>query len=108
VPNTPIWTFADVGVGMHWVSFDVRVSGSVVGVAFILNTVSLNYSDEKGYLWPTEIATRDVVLNGPVIALMTALKGSRVELLKYASSGDVAPMPDVVGYASMAVRGSPR
>jgi len=45
---------------------------------------------------------------GPVIALMTALKGSRVELLKYASSGDVAPMPDVVGYASMAVRGSPR
>jgi len=69
VPNTPIWTFTNVGVGSHWVSFDVRVSGSVVGVAFILNTVSLNYSDEKGYLWPMAIATRDVVLNGPVIAL---------------------------------------
>jgi AmmeMemoRadiSam system protein B len=45
---------------------------------------------------------------GPVIALLTALPGAKAELLKYASSGDVAPMADVVGYASMAVRGSPR
>ncbi|MFA5895556.1 MAG: hypothetical protein WC985_01445 [Thermoplasmata archaeon] len=69
VPGTPIWAFSNVAVGSHWVSFDVRVSGSVVGVAFILNTVSLNYSDEKGYLWPMRLATRDVILNGPVISV---------------------------------------
>lgn len=69
IPSTPIWTFTNVAVGAHWVSFDVRVSGTVGNVAFIVNTVSLNYSDEKGYLWPMEVATRDVILNGPVIAL---------------------------------------
>ncbi len=69
IPSTPIWAFTNVVVGSHWVSFDVRVSGAVFGVAFILNTVSLNYSDEKGYLWPMRLATRDVILNGPVIAM---------------------------------------
>ncbi len=72
VPGVPTWSLTNVGVGSHWVSFDVRVSGSVLGVAFILNTVSLNYSDEKGYLWPMRIATRDVILNGPVISLALA------------------------------------
>ena len=41
---------------------------------------------------------------GPVIAMMTANEGGKAQLLKYASSGDVAPMRDVVGYGSVAVR----
>ncbi len=39
---------------------------------------------------------------GPVAAMLTATRG-RVELLKYATSGDVHPMEEVVGYASFKV-----
>ncbi len=41
---------------------------------------------------------------GPVMAMMTAIGSARPELLKYASSGDVAPMEDVVGYGAIAMR----
>jgi len=41
---------------------------------------------------------------GPVIAMLTAAEGGKAQLLKYASSGDVSPMRDVVGYGSFAVR----
>lgn len=41
---------------------------------------------------------------GPVAAMMTAIGPARPQLLKYASSGDVAPMEDVVGYAAIAMR----
>jgi len=41
---------------------------------------------------------------GPVIAMMTAVGTATPEFLKYASSGDVAPMEDVVGYAAIAMR----
>lgn len=41
---------------------------------------------------------------GPVAAALVALGGPRGELLKYATSGDVVPMEDVVGYASVALR----
>lgn len=37
---------------------------------------------------------------GPVIAAMTACAGGKAIVLKYANSGDVHPMHDVVGYAS--------
>lgn len=40
---------------------------------------------------------------GPVIAMLTAVKGDKATLLKYATSGDVSPMPDVVGYAAIVV-----
>lgn len=39
---------------------------------------------------------------GPVAAMLTATRGD-VEILKYATSGDVHPMDDVVGYASFKV-----
>jgi len=44
---------------------------------------------------------------GPVMALMNIAlnKGGRAELLKHATSGDVEPMPEVVGYASIAFYG---
>jgi hypothetical protein len=41
---------------------------------------------------------------GPVMALLTAVGGGKSTLLKYASSGDVVPMAEVVGYAALAVR----
>jgi len=41
---------------------------------------------------------------GPVIAMLEAVQGSEAELLKYANSGDVSPMSEVVGYASIVVR----
>lgn len=41
---------------------------------------------------------------GPVIAMLIAVQGKKSELLKYATSGDVQPMREVVGYAGMVVR----
>jgi hypothetical protein len=41
---------------------------------------------------------------GPVMAMLEAVSGTKGELLKYATSGDVSPMPEVVGYASAVVR----
>ena len=41
---------------------------------------------------------------GPVMAMLEAVRGTKAELLKYATSGDVSPMSEVVGYAAMAVR----
>ncbi len=40
---------------------------------------------------------------GPVISMIEAVKGSKATLLKYATSGDVQPMAEVVGYASISV-----
>jgi AmmeMemoRadiSam system protein B len=41
---------------------------------------------------------------GPVMTMIMACGGSSAELLKYVSSGDVAPMREVVGYAGIVVR----
>ncbi len=41
---------------------------------------------------------------GPVMAMLTAVETGTPEFLKYASSGDVAEMRDVVGYSSIAIR----
>ena len=41
---------------------------------------------------------------GPVIAMMTAVAPAKPEFLKYASSGDVTAMDDVVGYGAVAFR----
>ncbi len=40
---------------------------------------------------------------GPVIAMMTACEGGKARVLKRATSGDVRPMRDVVGYAAVAI-----
>jgi len=40
---------------------------------------------------------------GPMIATMTACAGGKAALLKYATSGDVTPMAQVVGYASVVI-----
>ncbi|MEM0449067.1 MAG: AmmeMemoRadiSam system protein B [Methanomassiliicoccales archaeon] len=41
---------------------------------------------------------------GPVMAMLEAVQGRKAELLKYATSGDLHPMQDVVGYAGIIVR----
>ena len=41
---------------------------------------------------------------GPVMAMLEAVSGSKAELLKYATSGDIRPMPEVVGYGSVVVK----
>ena len=41
---------------------------------------------------------------GPVAAMLAATKATNAELLKYATSGDVQPMYDVVGYGALVVR----
>lgn len=40
---------------------------------------------------------------GPVMAMLVATQGKESKLLKYSTSGDVAPMREVVGYAGMIV-----
>lgn len=42
---------------------------------------------------------------GPVMAALNAVEGREAQILKYATSGDVQPMKDVVGYAAAVVRG---
>src|SRR5207247_2582746 len=61
-------------------------------------------SDVKGFY--RTIKEQDVSMCGfgPVMAMMTAIGPAKPELLKYASSGDVAPMDDVVGYGAIAMR----
>ncbi|NLI74495.1 MAG: AmmeMemoRadiSam system protein B [Euryarchaeota archaeon] len=41
---------------------------------------------------------------GPVMTMLMACGGSHAELLKYANSGDISPMREVVGYASILVK----
>lgn len=40
---------------------------------------------------------------GPVMATLEAIKAKEARLLKYATSGDVQPMRDVVGYAALRI-----
>ncbi len=40
---------------------------------------------------------------GPVMATITACQGGKATLLKYATSGDVSPMREVVGYAAVVI-----
>jgi AmmeMemoRadiSam system protein B len=60
--------------------------------------------DVKGF-WST-VKKHDISMcgYGPVIAMMTAVGQGEAELLKYATSGDMKPMADVVGYGAILVR----
>jgi AmmeMemoRadiSam system protein B len=41
---------------------------------------------------------------GPVMAMLEAVEGGSAELLRYATSGELQPMREVVGYAGIVVR----
>ena len=82
----------------HYVPKDVAAKKDRMAIDQILKM------DARG-LYQT-IEKNDITMcgYGPVIAMMTAAEGGKATLLKYASSGDVAPMREVVGYGSVAVR----
>jgi AmmeMemoRadiSam system protein B len=40
---------------------------------------------------------------GPTVAVMTACAGGKAQVLRYGTSGDVRPMNEVVGYASVVI-----
>jgi len=54
----------------------------------------------------TAVMTNDVSMcgYGPVMAMLEAVAGREADLLKYATSGDVSPMKEVVGYAGIVVK----
>ena len=53
----------------------------------------------------TAVNSQDVSMcgYGPVMAMLEAVNGEDAQLLKYATSGDVSPMDEVVGYAGIIV-----
>src|SRR6267143_1226316 len=61
-------------------------------------------SDVKGFYRTIQEEDVSMCGYGPVIAMMTAVAPAKPEFLKYASSGDVAPMDDVVGYGAIVMR----
>jgi len=60
--------------------------------------------DVKGFYRTVQEEDVSMCGFGPVMAMMTAIGPAKPEFLKYASSGDVAPMEDVVGYGAIAMR----
>ncbi|TLZ57820.1 MAG: DUF11 domain-containing protein [Methanobacteriota archaeon] len=64
------WTWTAQGSGNYRLSIDVQVKASIPPVPYFRNTAFLNYTDEKGFSWPTRIASADVAFSGPVISLV--------------------------------------
>lgn len=62
--------------------------------------------DAKGLLGVVRKHKISMCGYGPTMAMLHAMgKDSKPRLLKYATSGDITPMPDVVGYASIVIEG---
>lgn len=59
--------------------------------------------DSKGLFKTVEDQDISMCGYGPVIATMTACAGGKATLLKYATSGDVTPMREVVGYSAVVI-----
>ena len=59
--------------------------------------------DSKGLFRTVEDQDISMCGYGPVIAMMTSCAGGRATLLKYATSGDVTPMREVVGYSAVVI-----
>lgn len=70
--NTYRWVATNASVGNHSIQIHVLVSGGLSGVGYIRNWASLNFTDERGFPWPSEMAFADVVINGPVLSLDAA------------------------------------
>jgi uncharacterized repeat protein (TIGR01451 family) len=63
------WIFSNVTPGTHLLIIEVQVRFGIPPAPSMTATVGLNYSDEKGYLWPSRLASAGVVLDGPVVGL---------------------------------------
>ncbi|MGI0149692.1 MAG: hypothetical protein ACREDF_09205, partial [Thermoplasmata archaeon] len=62
------WTWTSVGLGNYRLSIGVQVRSGLPPIPYFRNYVFLNYTDEKGFLWPMKVAFADVALSGPVIS----------------------------------------
>ena len=90
------WSWTNVGPGSYRLDIAVQVRGGVTD-AFIRNTATLVYADEKGHLWPPGTSSVDVVLRGPLIALTLTPSASGVhgsesltDTIRLSNSGDPA------------------
>jgi len=125
----PEATFLPICLGLQ--EYDVAMEvGRIVGEALQgKDALVIASTDFSHYIPPEEAARQDrLVLDpilrldakafyraktqhdvsmcgyGPVMAMMAAVGSGSATLLKYATSGDVSPMREVVGYAAVVVR----
>jgi AmmeMemoRadiSam system protein B len=80
----------------HYVPKNVAYSKDALAIEKIIQ------GDVKGLYEVIEKHNITMCGYGPVAAMLTATRG-KATLLKYATSGDVHPMEDVVGYAAIKV-----
>ncbi len=60
--------------------------------------------DAKGLYKTVEKYNISMCGYGPVMAMLKSVSGSKADLLKYSTSGDIMEMRDVVGYGALVVR----
>ncbi|UCF07488.1 MAG: MEMO1 family protein [Thermoplasmata archaeon] len=65
---------------------------------------SISRLDAKGLYKTVEKNNISMCGYGPVMTMIEAVKGTKAEVLKYSTSGDVMEMRDVVGYGAVLVR----
>ncbi|MFA5896566.1 MAG: choice-of-anchor R domain-containing protein [Thermoplasmata archaeon] len=63
------WLFTNIAPGDHFFLVEVQVRTGIPPAPWILAVASLNDTDEKGFLWPSLVATAGVILQGPVVSL---------------------------------------
>ncbi|MCK5039067.1 MAG: AmmeMemoRadiSam system protein B [Thermoplasmata archaeon] len=82
----------------HYVSPDIAREKDMLAIDKVLDL------DMKGFYSTITKHRISACGYGPIIAMMEATQGTEAKLLKYATSGDVTPMAEVVGYASIVVK----
>ncbi len=82
----------------HYVRKDVAEKTDRLAIDPILK------NDPKGLYQAVRSNNISMCGYGPVIAMMVATEYQECKLLKYGTSGDISPMRDVVGYASLICR----
>lgn len=63
------WTWTSLEVDNYRLRIDVLVRSGLPPVPYFRNYVFLNYTDEKGFSWPMQVAFVDVAFSGPVIGI---------------------------------------
>ncbi len=82
----------------HYVAPDVAREKDMLAIDRVLDL------DMKGFYSTITKHRISACGYGPIMAMMEAVQGTEAKLLKYATSGDVTPMAEVVGYASIVVK----
>jgi len=66
------WTWTSLVPASYRLGIDVQLKSGLPPTPFARNYVFLNYTDEKGFLWPLRSAFADVTIHGPAISLSIA------------------------------------